>query len=156
MNTYVGTKSIAPWARAHTPQVDNKIITNNGLTLFNKDGSSNTKRGKCKKCGSDEHWEGPKCPEYKKDKDLADKYLKLESEATKKLKSGAPVVGGTALVVATPVPPETRNIHATLGIEDNDFSGEDKYGLAFLNLATDGSPEVPTKIDSINYDTVFK
>ena len=52
--------------------------------------------------------------------------------------------------------PETGNLHATLGIEDDDFSGEDNYGLAFLNLATDGSPKVPTKIDSINYDTVFK
>ena len=52
--------------------------------------------------------------------------------------------------------PETGNLHATLGIEDNNFSGEDNYGLAFLNLAADGTPEVPTKIDSINYDKVFK
>ena len=52
--------------------------------------------------------------------------------------------------------PETGNLHATLGIEDDDFSGEDNYGLAFLNLAADGAPEVPTNIDSINYDTVFK
>ena len=52
--------------------------------------------------------------------------------------------------------PETGNLHATLGIEDNKFSGEDNYGLAFLNITDDGAPEVPTKIDSINYDTVFK
>ena len=52
--------------------------------------------------------------------------------------------------------PETGNIHATLGIEENNFSGKDNYGLAFLNLAADGAPKVPTNIDSINYDTVFK
>ena len=52
--------------------------------------------------------------------------------------------------------PETINLHATLGIEDEIFSVEDNYGLAFLNLAADGAPEVPTKIDSINYDIVFK
>ena len=63
---------------------------------------------------------------------------------------------GTALVVATPVPPETGNIYATLGIEDDNFSGEDNYGLSFLNLAADGAPEVTTKIDSINYDTFLK
>ena len=63
---------------------------------------------------------------------------------------------GTALVVANPVPPETVNLHATLGIEDDGFSGEDNYGLDFLNIATDGAPEVPTNIYSINYDTVLK
>ena len=52
--------------------------------------------------------------------------------------------------------PETGNLHATLGIEDDEFSGEDKYCLAFLNLTADGAPEAPTKIDSINYDTVLK
>ena len=51
--------------------------------------------------------------------------------------------------------PETGNLHATLGIEDDEFSGEDNYGLAFLNLTADGAPEVPTKIDSIYYDTVL-
>ena len=91
---------------------------------------------------------GPKQPEYKKDRYLADRYRKLESEATGKLKPGAPVVEGTA--------PETGNLHATLGIEDDDFSGEDNYGLALLNLAADDAPEVSTNIDSINYDTVFK
>ena len=63
MNNYVGKKSSAPRDRAHPPPVDNKIISNDGLKLFNKDESPNTKRGKCKRCGSDEHWEGPKCPE---------------------------------------------------------------------------------------------
>ena len=52
--------------------------------------------------------------------------------------------------------PETGNLHATLGIEDDEFYGEDNYDLAFLNLAADGTPEVPTTIDSINYDTVFR
>ena len=52
--------------------------------------------------------------------------------------------------------PKTGNIHATLCIEDDDFSGEDKYGLDFLNLAADSSPEVQTNIYSIKYDTVFK
>ena len=52
--------------------------------------------------------------------------------------------------------PDTRNLHATLGIEDNEFTGEDKHGLAFLNLSADGAPEVPINIDSIDYDTVFK
>ena len=52
--------------------------------------------------------------------------------------------------------PETGNLHATLGIEDDNFSGEDNYGLDFLNLAADSVPEVPTKIDPIYYDTVFK
>ena len=108
MDNYVGTNSSAPQARAQPPTVDNKIISNNGLTFFNKYNSPNTKRGKCKRFGSDEHWEGPKFPEYKKDRDLADKYRKLESEATEKLKSGAPFVEGTA--------PETRNIYAALGI----------------------------------------
>ena len=102
----------------------------------------------CKRCGSDKHWEGPKCPEYNKDRDLAEKYCKLGSEATKKLKSRAPFVEGTT--------PETGNIHATPGIEDEDFSGEDNYGIVFLNLAADDAPEVPSKIDSTNYDTVFK
>ena len=51
---------------------------------------------------------------------------------------------------------ETGNIHATLGIEDDEFSGEDNYSLDFLNLTADGAPKVPTRIDSINYDTVFK
>ena len=92
MNNYVGTKSIAPRSRTQKPLVDNKIIPNNGLTLFNKYGSPNTKRCKCKRCGSGEHWEGPKWPEYNKYRDLADKYRKLESEAIEKLKSGAPVV----------------------------------------------------------------
>ena len=52
--------------------------------------------------------------------------------------------------------PETGNLHTTLGIEDDDFSGEDNYGLDFLNLDADGVPEVPTKINSINYATVLK
>ena len=52
--------------------------------------------------------------------------------------------------------PETRNLHATIFIEDNDFSGEDNKGLAFLKLAADCAPKIPTKIDSIKYDTVFK
>ena len=52
--------------------------------------------------------------------------------------------------------PETKNLYATIGIEDDNFSGEDNYGLAFLNLADDGAPEVPTNIDSIDYDTFFK
>ena len=147
MNNYVGTKSSAPRARTQPPPVDNKIISNDGLTFFNKDNSPNTKRGKFKRCGSDKNREVPKFPEYKKDRDLADKYPKLESEANDKLKSGAPVVEGTD--------PETGNLHATLGIEDDNFSGEDNYGLAFLNLAADGAPKFPTKIDSINYDTVF-
>ena len=72
--------------------MDNKIIANDGLTLFNKDDSPNTKRGKWKRCGSDEHWEVPKCSEYKKDRDLAEKYRELEYEATEKLKAGASVV----------------------------------------------------------------
>ena len=148
MNNYLGKKSSAPWALAQPPPVDNKIIYNDGLKFFNKYDSPNSKRSKCKRCGSDEHREVPKCPEYKKDRDLADNYRKLESEATKKLKSGAPVVEGTD--------PETGNLHATLGIEDDNFSGEDKYALAFLNLSADSAPEVPTKIDSINNDTVFK
>ena len=148
MNNYVEIESRAPQDCAQPPPGDNKIISNNVLTLFNKDDSPNTKRGKCNRCGSDEHWQVTKCPEYRKYRYLADKYLKLEYEATKKLKSGAPVVEGTA--------PETGNLHATLGIEDNDFAGEDNYGLTFLNLAADGAPEVSTKIDSINYDTVFK
>ena len=59
MNNYVGTKSSAPQARVQPPPVDKKIISNDGLTLFNKDDSPNTKRSKCKRCGSDEHWEGP-------------------------------------------------------------------------------------------------
>ena len=52
--------------------------------------------------------------------------------------------------------PDNGNIHATLGIEDNNFPGEDNYGLVFLNLVDDGPPKVPTNIDSINYDTVLK
>ena len=148
MNNYVGSNSSAPRAHVQPPPVYNKIISNDGLTFFNKDDSTNAKCGKCKRCGSDKHWEGPKCPEYKKDRDLAEKYHKLGSEATKKLKSGAPFVEGNT--------PETGNLHATLGIENKDFSDEDNYGLAFLNLAADGSPEVPTKINSTNYDTVFK
>ena len=52
--------------------------------------------------------------------------------------------------------PETGNLHATLGIEDDNFAGEDNYGLVFLNLPADSAPKVPTGIDSINYDTVFK
>ena len=52
--------------------------------------------------------------------------------------------------------PEIGNSHATLGIEDKDFSDEDNYGLAFLNLAADGDPEVATKLYSINYDAFFK
>ena len=52
--------------------------------------------------------------------------------------------------------PETGNLHATLGIEDDNFSGEDNFGLDFLNLSANGAPKGPTKIDSINYDTVFK
>ena len=148
MNKYLGTKSSTPRARAQPPPLDNKIISNYGVTLFSKYDSPNTKSGKCKRCGSDEHWEGPKFREYKKYRDLADKYRNLESEATNKLKSGSPIVEGAS--------PETRNLHATLGIEDDEFSGEDKYGLAFLNIASEGDPEVPTKIDSINYDTFFK
>ena len=87
MNNYLGTKSSAPRARAQPPPLDNKFITNDGLTFFNKDDSTNTKRGKYKRYGSDKYWEGPKYLEYKKFRDLADKYRKLESEATKKLKS---------------------------------------------------------------------
>ena len=52
--------------------------------------------------------------------------------------------------------PETGNLHATLGIEDDNFAGEDNYGLAFLNLAAGGAPKVPTNIYSINSDIVFK
>ena len=63
----------------------------------------------------------------------------MESEATRNIKSDAPVVEVTYIVVATPVPPETGNLHATLGIEYDDFFGEDNYGLDFLNLAADGS-----------------
>ena len=63
---------------------------------------------------------------------------------------------GTALVVSNPDPPETTNLKATLGIDDDDFDGEDNYGLYLLNLAADGAPKVPTKIDSIKYDTVLK
>ena len=96
MNNYVGTKSSTPRALEHPPPVDNKITANDGLTFFNKDGSPKTKRGKYNRCGSDKHWEVPKCPEYKKGIYIADKYRNLESEATKKLKSGAPVVEGTA------------------------------------------------------------
>ena len=51
---------------------------------------------------------------------------------------------------------DTRNLHATIVIEDKDFSGEDNYGIALLNLAADGEPEVPTTIYSINYGSVFK
>ena len=138
MNKYVGTKSSALPACSKPPPEDKNII----------DDSPNTKRGKCNRCGSEEHWEVPKCPEDKKDKYLVEKYRKLESEATEKLKADAPVVEGTA--------PQTVNIHSALGIQDDNFAGEDDYGLAFLNLAADGAPEVPTKIDSINYDTVFK
>ena len=69
--------SSAPQARAQPPPVDNKIISNDGLTFFNRDDSPYNTRGKCKRCGSDEHWEGPKCPKYKKDRDLADKYCRL-------------------------------------------------------------------------------
>ena len=156
MNNHVGTNSSVTRARAQPPLVDEKITANDGLTFLNKDGSPNTQRGKCNKCGSGEHWEVPKFPEYKKDKDLSEKYCNLESETTKKLKAGAPVLELTALVVATTVPPETRNLHATLGIEDDDFSGEDNYGLALLNIAADSDPKVATKIDSIKYDTVFK
>ena len=148
MNKYVGTNSNAPRARSQPPPVDNKIIYNNGLTFFNKDDSPSTKRGKCKRYGSDEHLEVPKCPEYKKYIYLADKYRQLESEATEKLKTGAPVVEGIA--------PDTGNLHATIGIEDDDVAGEYNYGPDFLNLADDGAPEVLTKIDSINYDTVLK
>ena len=72
----------------------------------------------------------------------------MEYEATEKLKSGSPVVEVNAT--------ETGNIHATLVIEDDDFSGKDNYGIAFLNLSADGALEVPTNIDSINYDTYFK
>ena len=43
MNNYVGTKISAPRARAQPPPVDNKIIANDGLTLFNKDDSPNNK-----------------------------------------------------------------------------------------------------------------
>ena len=120
--------------------MDKNIIANDGLTFFNKYVSPNTQRGKFNRCGSDKHWEGPKCPEYKKDKYLAGKYRNLESEATKKLKSGTPVLEGTYLVVATTVPPETVNLHAPLGIEDGDFAGEDNYSLEFQNIAADGAP----------------
>ena len=95
-------------------------------------------------------------PEYKKYKDLAIKYCRLDSKATKKLKAGPPVVEGTAIVLAIPVTSETGYIHATLVVEDDDFSSEDKFGIAFVNLAADGAPEVPTKIHSINYDIVLK
>ena len=74
MNIYLGINSSAPRACAQPHPVDNKIISNNGHTFFNKDDSPNTKRGKCKRCGSEEQWEGPKFPEYKKDRYLADKY----------------------------------------------------------------------------------
>ena len=77
MNNYVGGNSSAPRARAHPPPEDNNIISNYGLTFFNNDGSLNTKRGKYKRCGSDEHWEVPKCPEYNKYRYLADKYFNL-------------------------------------------------------------------------------
>ena len=46
MNNYVGTDSSAPQARAQPPPVDNKIISNNGISFFNKDDSPNTNRGK--------------------------------------------------------------------------------------------------------------
>ena len=75
MNSYVGTKISAPQARLQPPPMDNKIIANDYITFFNKDDSPNTKRGKCKRCGSGEHWERPKCPEYKKDRDLAEKIV---------------------------------------------------------------------------------
>ena len=52
--------------------------------------------------------------------------------------------------------PETVNLHATLGIEGEDFSDENNYGLAFPNIYVGGAPKVPTNIDSIKYDTVFK
>ena len=54
---------------------------------------------------------------------------------------------GTDIFVSTPVTPETGNINSTLGIEDYEFSGEDKYGLSFLNLTADGAPKFPTNID---------
>ena len=148
INKYVRTKSSAPQARAQTPPLDNKIIANDGLTFFNQDDSPNTKRGKCKRCGSNNHWQGPKCPDHNKDRYLVEKCHKLEYEATQKLKSGAQIVDRTA--------PDSGNIHATIGIEDDNFSDEDNYGLAFLNLAADGALKVPSKIDSTNYDTVFK
>ena len=47
---------------------------------------------------------------------------------------------GSALVVANQVSPETGNIHATLGIAEDDFAGEDNHGLELLNLAADGAP----------------
>ena len=128
MNNYVEIESRAPQDCAQPPPEDNKIISNNVLTLFNKDDSPNTKRGKCNRCGSDEHWEVTKCPEYRKYRYLADKYLKLEYEATKKLIVDATFAEGTA--------PETRNIHSTLGIEDDYFDGEDQYIIAFLNLVS--------------------
>ena len=62
----------------------------------------------------------------------------------------------TTIIVATPVTPETGNLHATIGIEDDNFDGEDNYGLAFPNIAADGAPEVPINIDSINHNTVLK
>ena len=62
MNNYVGTNSSSPRSSAQSPPVNNNIISNDGITFFNKDDSPNTKCGKCKRCGSDEHWEGPKCP----------------------------------------------------------------------------------------------
>ena len=70
----------------------------------------------------------------------SEKNLNLESEATKKLKAGASDVEGSALAVANQVSPETVNIHATLGIAEDDFAGEDKHGLDLLNLAVDGAP----------------
>ena len=73
---------------------------------------------------------------------------KTESEATKKLKPVSPVVEITD--------PETVNLHATIGIEGDNFSGEDNNGLDFPNLAADDAPEIPTNIDSINYETVLK
>ena len=51
--------------------------------------------------------------------------------------------------------PENGHLHATICIEDDNFYDEDNCGQAFLNLSADGAPEVPTKIDSINYDTGF-
>ena len=77
MTNYVWKKSSAPRARVQPPPVDNTIIFNDGIKFFNKDNSSNTKCGKWKRCWSDKHWEGPKFPEYKKDRDLAEKHRKL-------------------------------------------------------------------------------
>ena len=77
MYNYLGTNSSVPRYRAQPPTVDKKIISNNGLILFNKDDSPNTKPGKCNSCRSDEHWEGPKCLEYKNDRDLEEKYRKI-------------------------------------------------------------------------------